>query len=179
MFVRDKFLFHFIHILLVLFQTRAADMGQLLEGIHHPVSSTIFFSWQVLRELLLIDLRWRWSRSEWERAERDWLALAQTCYGHLTTVFGCINSFQVSLTLLYNTHCYIRTANCDFDFLCLQEVFSYQYWQTLCSTMSNWPLTRFPDILSSDASQFPNKDSLILLFYTGMVSAFCISLYIS
>jgi len=31
-------------------------------------------------------------------------------------------------------------------------------------------LSRFPDILNSgDASQFPNKDSLILLFYAGMV----------
>lgn len=30
-------------------------------------------------------------------------------------------------------------------------------------------LSRFPDILSSDSTQFPNKDSLILLFYTGMV----------
>ena len=32
-------------------------------------------------------------------------------------------------------------------------------------------LTRFPDILSGDFAQFQNKDSLTLLFYTGMVSA--------
>ena len=42
MFVRDKFLFHFMHILLVLFQTTVVDMGQLLEGINHPVIHDLF-----------------------------------------------------------------------------------------------------------------------------------------
>lgn len=166
-----KFFLCFIHTKLVLFQTTAADMGQLLEGIHHPVSSTIFFSWQVLRELLLIDLRRRWSRSEWERAERDWLALAQTCYGHLTSVSGSINSFQVSLTL----HTY--------GSLWWLSMFARGvFLSVLADTVShnvNCKLTRFPDILSSDASQFPNKDSLILLFYTGMVSTFSIPSQIS
>ena len=42
MFVMDEIFLYFIHILLVLFQTTVFDMGQLLEGINHPVIHDLF-----------------------------------------------------------------------------------------------------------------------------------------